>query len=247
MRHPRTQSSLPRSVRAWGRRGQGLGGGCAPYCSACHPPRCAACLPACLPAGRVHAQPSLPPRPSPPFSLPSPLHLSSLPPQAFADVKLSRPPLKACSPAPHPSPPCCLSPPQAFADLKLSRPLLKACEALGYVHPTPIQSACVPLALAGRDICASAVTGSGKTAAFALPILERLLHRWAGVAKRHVVLLGGRAGGRREAGGQAGRRAAGWLEAAAEVRRWAKDGHGGEAAGQRPLDRSGGGRAVVDC
>ncbi|PSC68971.1 DEAD-box ATP-dependent RNA helicase 28 [Micractinium conductrix] len=78
---------------------------------------------------------------------------------------------------------------KAFADLKLSRPLLKACEALGYVHPTPIQSACVPLALAGRDICASAVTGSGKTAAFALPILERLLHRNKRVAATYVLVL----------------------------------------------------------
>lgn len=66
---------------------------------------------------------------------------------------------------------------QSFADLHLSRPLLKACQALGYTHPTPIQAACIPLALAGRDICGSAVTGSGKTAAFTLPLLERLLHR----------------------------------------------------------------------
>lgn len=66
---------------------------------------------------------------------------------------------------------------QSFADLHLSRPLLKACQALGYTHPTPIQAACIPLALAGRDICGSAVTGSGKTAAFTLPVLERLLHR----------------------------------------------------------------------
>lgn len=40
-----------------------------------------------------------------------------------------------------------------------------------------LQAACIPLALAGRDICGSAVTGSGKTAAFSLPCLERLLHR----------------------------------------------------------------------
>ncbi|WIA22610.1 hypothetical protein OEZ86_009592 [Tetradesmus obliquus] len=39
--------------------------------------------------------------------------------------------------------------------------------ALGYTHPTPIQAACIPLALAGRDICGSAMTSSGKTAAFA--------------------------------------------------------------------------------
>lgn len=43
-----------------------------------------------------------------------------------------------------------------------------------------VQAACIPLALAGRDICGSAVTGSGKTAAFSLPCLERLLQRWVG-------------------------------------------------------------------
>uniref|UniRef100_A0A5B6ZJW1 DEAD-box ATP-dependent RNA helicase 28 n=1 Tax=Davidia involucrata TaxID=16924 RepID=A0A5B6ZJW1_DAVIN len=62
-------------------------------------------------------------------------------------------------------------------ELNLSRPLLRACEALGYTKPTPIQAACIPLALTGRDICGSAITGSGKTAAFALPTLERLLFR----------------------------------------------------------------------
>ncbi|KAL7166243.1 hypothetical protein ACSBR2_037009 [Camellia fascicularis] len=65
----------------------------------------------------------------------------------------------------------------SFMELNLSRPLLRACEALGYTKPTPIQAACVPLALSGRDICGSAITGSGKTAAFALPTLERLLYR----------------------------------------------------------------------
>ncbi|MFS8018369.1 putative RNA helicase [Helianthus anomalus] len=65
----------------------------------------------------------------------------------------------------------------SFMNLHLSRPLLRACEALGYTKPTPIQAACIPLALTGRDICGSAVTGSGKTAAFALPTLERLLFR----------------------------------------------------------------------
>uniref|UniRef100_A0A5B6ZHN3 Putative DEAD-box ATP-dependent RNA helicase 28 n=1 Tax=Davidia involucrata TaxID=16924 RepID=A0A5B6ZHN3_DAVIN len=65
----------------------------------------------------------------------------------------------------------------SFMELNLSRPLLRACEALGYTKPTPIQAACIPLALTGRDICGSAITGSGKTAAFALPTLERLLFR----------------------------------------------------------------------
>ncbi|KAF6164018.1 hypothetical protein GIB67_028722 [Kingdonia uniflora] len=65
----------------------------------------------------------------------------------------------------------------SFMELNLSRPMLRACEALGYHKPTPIQAACIPLALTGRDICGSAITGSGKTAAFTLPVLERLLFR----------------------------------------------------------------------
>lgn len=66
---------------------------------------------------------------------------------------------------------------ESFHQLALSRPILRGVAAMGFVQPTPIQSAVIPLALAGRDICASAVTGSGKSAAFLLPILERLLHR----------------------------------------------------------------------
>ncbi|XP_039028878.1 DEAD-box ATP-dependent RNA helicase 28-like [Hibiscus syriacus] len=46
--------------------------------------------------------------------------------------------------------------------LNLSCPLIRACETLGYTKPTPIQAACIPLALTGSDICGSAVTGSGK-------------------------------------------------------------------------------------
>ncbi|CAK0782969.1 hypothetical protein CVIRNUC_006164 [Coccomyxa viridis] len=77
----------------------------------------------------------------------------------------------------------------SFNDLHLSRPLLKACTALGYTNPTPIQAACIPLALAGRDICGSAITGSGKTAAFALPLLERLLYRNKRLAATYALVL----------------------------------------------------------
>lgn len=64
-----------------------------------------------------------------------------------------------------------------FSQLNLSRPLLRAVERAGYTTATPIQANVIPIALSGRDICASAVTGSGKTAAFVLPFLERLLYR----------------------------------------------------------------------
>ncbi|XP_050364984.1 DEAD-box ATP-dependent RNA helicase 28 isoform X2 [Argentina anserina] len=77
----------------------------------------------------------------------------------------------------------------SFMELNLSRPLLRACEKLGYAKPTPIQAACIPLALSGRDLCGSAITGSGKTAAFALPTLERLLFRPKRVPAIRVLIL----------------------------------------------------------
>ncbi|HWB50458.1 MAG TPA: DEAD/DEAH box helicase [Stellaceae bacterium] len=67
-----------------------------------------------------------------------------------------------------------------FSDLGLSAPLLEAIAAEGYALPTPIQSQAIPPVLAGRDLCGIAQTGTGKTAAFALPILQRL----AGASRR---------------------------------------------------------------
>jgi ATP-dependent RNA helicase RhlE len=61
-----------------------------------------------------------------------------------------------------------------FSDLGLSAPVLNALAAEGYATPTPIQCQAIPPVLAGRDLCGIAQTGTGKTAAFALPILERL-------------------------------------------------------------------------
>src|ERR1700735_3943800 len=61
-----------------------------------------------------------------------------------------------------------------FKSLGLSEPLLEALEQVNYVTPTDIQTKCIPPALAGRDIIGVASTGSGKTAAFALPILQKL-------------------------------------------------------------------------
>lgn len=62
----------------------------------------------------------------------------------------------------------------SFSDLGLCAPLLGALAAEGYAAPTPIQSQAIPLVLGGRDLCGIAQTGTGKTAAFALPILQRL-------------------------------------------------------------------------
>ncbi|XP_046893083.1 probable ATP-dependent RNA helicase DDX27 isoform X2 [Hypomesus transpacificus] len=64
-----------------------------------------------------------------------------------------------------------------FQDMNLSRPILKAITAMGFKQPTPIQKACVPIGLMGKDICACAATGTGKTAAFMLPVLERLVYK----------------------------------------------------------------------
>ncbi|MCG3168683.1 MAG: ATP-dependent RNA helicase DeaD [Pseudomonadales bacterium] len=62
----------------------------------------------------------------------------------------------------------------SFAELELSAPLLQALADVGYETPSPIQQACIPPLLAGRDLLGEAQTGTGKTAAFALPLLQRL-------------------------------------------------------------------------
>ncbi|HVK61073.1 MAG TPA: DEAD/DEAH box helicase, partial [Bdellovibrionales bacterium] len=61
-----------------------------------------------------------------------------------------------------------------FSDLHLSEPLQRAIQDTGYTTPTPIQEAAIPALLDGRDLLGCAQTGTGKTAAFALPILHRL-------------------------------------------------------------------------
>ncbi len=63
---------------------------------------------------------------------------------------------------------------RAFADLGLGPELLTALESLGYEEPTPIQLAAIPHILAGRDLMGLAATGTGKTAAFTLPLLQRI-------------------------------------------------------------------------
>jgi ATP-dependent RNA helicase RhlE len=72
-----------------------------------------------------------------------------------------------------------------FADLKLSEQSLRALERAGFEHPTPIQARAIPPALAGQDVIGAAATGTGKTAAFLLPILDRL----AGKAGTRALVL----------------------------------------------------------
>jgi len=62
----------------------------------------------------------------------------------------------------------------SFSDLDISAPVLKALKEVGYETPSPIQAATIPLLLEGRDVLGQAQTGTGKTAAFALPILSRI-------------------------------------------------------------------------
>jgi len=73
----------------------------------------------------------------------------------------------------------------------LASPALPFSHSPPYSPPSlpPFQAACIPLALLGRDIAGSAITGSGKTAAFALPLLERLLHRPRNLAATYGLIL----------------------------------------------------------
>jgi superfamily II DNA/RNA helicase len=76
-----------------------------------------------------------------------------------------------------------------FASLGLIEPLLRALEALGYQTPTPVQTQAIPPVLAGRDLMAAAQTGTGKTAGFALPLLQRLTMEGPKVAPNSVRAL----------------------------------------------------------
>jgi ATP-dependent RNA helicase RhlE len=73
-----------------------------------------------------------------------------------------------------------------FADLGLSEPILRAVAAEGYSIPTPIQIKAIPHVLEGRDVLGCAQTGTGKTAAFALPMLDRLAAHHTHAARGHA-------------------------------------------------------------
>ncbi|KAI1174140.1 P-loop containing nucleoside triphosphate hydrolase protein [Nemania sp. FL0916] len=77
----------------------------------------------------------------------------------------------------------------SFQTMSLSRPILRGLHTVGFNTPTPIQAKTIPLALEGRDLVGGAVTGSGKTAAFVVPILERLLYRPNRTPTSRVVIL----------------------------------------------------------
>lgn len=77
----------------------------------------------------------------------------------------------------------------SFMTFRLSRPILRGLSAAGFSTPTPIQARAIPIALLGKDVVGSAVTGSGKTGAFMIPILERLFYRSREAATTRVVVL----------------------------------------------------------
>jgi ATP-dependent RNA helicase DeaD len=76
-----------------------------------------------------------------------------------------------------------------FADLGLSDTMLAALESVAYETPTPVQAGIIPVAIAGTDVLGQARTGTGKTAAFAIPILERLDEPARGHQPRALVLV----------------------------------------------------------
>ena len=76
-----------------------------------------------------------------------------------------------------------------FHDLSLIQPLLTAIERVGYTHPTPIQAKAIPPIMNGQDLMGCAQTGTGKTAAFAIPILQRLTLKSRPEGKRKIRTL----------------------------------------------------------
>ena len=75
----------------------------------------------------------------------------------------------------------------AFSTFELHPALLRGVQDLGYTRPTPIQTDAIPTAMAGRDLLACAATGSGKTAAFLLPILHQLVDRPRGTTRALIL------------------------------------------------------------
>ena len=77
------------------------------------------------------------------------------------------------------------STPESFAELGLSDSLLKTLSEIGYETPSPIQAQCIPVLLEGRDLIGQAQTGTGKTAAFALPLIA--LATWKNVGFLYIL------------------------------------------------------------
>src|SRR5258705_13012390 len=85
------------------------------------------------------------------------------------------------------------TPPSGFASLGLAPDIVTSVTTLGYEEPTPVQRETIPMMLSGRDLLAQAATGTGKTAAFALPMLQRIAESNPG--RPSTGLRAGRTGG----------------------------------------------------
>ena len=111
----------------------------------------------------------------PPFAAPKPKAAGA--PAKYPAAKRAAPSAKLAKVAPVPKPVEAAPEPEetelpAFSELNLSEPLARAIADLGFEAPTPIQARAIPLLLAGRDLIGQAQTGTGKTAAFALPLIQ---------------------------------------------------------------------------
>jgi superfamily II DNA/RNA helicase len=115
----------------------------------------------------VAAKPAPPPAPPPPAP-PAPVARA----KKRSDDELSKEALLPVAIPQHPV----RTIDKPFKSLGLSEPILRIVKRLGFQHPTPIQAEVIPVALTGRDLIGLAETGSGKTAAFCLPLAERLTH-----------------------------------------------------------------------
>ncbi|MEO6237475.1 MAG: DEAD/DEAH box helicase, partial [Vicinamibacterales bacterium] len=80
-------------------------------------------------------------------------------------------------------------PPTGFASLGLAPEIVASVTTLGYEEPTPVQRETIPMMLSGRDLLAQAATGTGKTAAFALPMLQRIADADVGRRTAGLVLV----------------------------------------------------------
>src|SRR6266511_4100678 len=78
-------------------------------------------------------------------------------------------------------------PPMPFSSFGLHHDLLRGIKEMGFTRPTPIQQDAIPPGMEGRDVLACAMTGSGKTAAFVLPILHRLMTKRRGVTRALIL------------------------------------------------------------
>ena len=73
-----------------------------------------------------------------------------------------------------------------FSALALNEPILRAVEEAGFTEPTPIQAEAIPAILSGRDVLGCARTGTGKTAAFSLPLIQKLEDSWTAAREIRV-------------------------------------------------------------